>query len=480
MTPASTRSAAPATTASAATAARPGAVLAVLSLAAFMASLDLFIVNVAFDAIGHDFPGARLSEMSWVLNAYAIVYAALLVPLGRLADRFGRKRGFLLGLAIFTASSAACAASPSLWALVAFRALKAAGAALLTPTSLALLLDATPAEDRARAVRIWAVTGSLAAAAGPLLGGLLVELSWRWVFLVNVPIGLLAMAGTMVLVPPSPSPAPSPLPDLIGAGVLALAVGALAFGLVSGPDHGWGDATIVVAFAVALAALVVFVQRSRRHRSPVVEPALLRVPSFLWANAAALLFNLAFAANLLAVVLWLQRAWHMGSLHAGLAIAPGPLMVPVFAAVAQVASRRGVGVGWITAAGCTLLGLGALLVAGSLSLSPAWASTVLPGWLIGGAGVGLAMPTILSAATMDLPAARRATGSAVVNMDRQIGAVLGVSLVVVILGAHGDGDVLHAFRAVWIAVGVASLLCALVATRMGSVAAEAATAVASR
>src|SRR5689334_8951249 len=157
---------------------RPGAVLAVLSVAAFMASLDLFIVNVAFDDIGHDFHGVSLSDLSWVLNGYAIVYAALLVPLGRLADRFGRKPGFLLGLAIFTAASLACALSIGPWMLVGFRTLQAAGAALLTPTSLGLLVSATPPAGRVRAVRIWAATGALAAAVGPAVGGVLVEASW--------------------------------------------------------------------------------------------------------------------------------------------------------------------------------------------------------------------------------------------------------------------------------------------------------------
>ena len=169
---------------------RHGVVLGIASLAAFMASLDVFIVNVAFNDIGRDFSGASLSELSWVLNAYAIVYAALLVPAGRMADRYGRKGGFLAGLAVFTASSAACAASAGVWWLVAFRVLQAAGAAVLTPASLGLVVASAPPERRARSVRIWAATGALAAALGPAVGGMLVEASWRWVFLVNVPVGV--------------------------------------------------------------------------------------------------------------------------------------------------------------------------------------------------------------------------------------------------------------------------------------------------
>jgi len=151
---------------------RPGLILAVLSFAAFMASLDVFIVNVAFDAIGADFHGTTLAQLSWVLNAYAIVYAALLIPAGRVADRYGRKGGFLVGLTVFTLASAACAASGGVWWLVTFRVVQAAGAALLTPASLGLVVASVPLERRARAVRTWAASGAVAAALGPAVGGL--------------------------------------------------------------------------------------------------------------------------------------------------------------------------------------------------------------------------------------------------------------------------------------------------------------------
>ena len=407
--------------------------LAVLSLAAFMASLDLFIVNVAFRAIGRDFGGTSLSAVSWVLNAYAIVYAALLVPLGRLADRYGRKAGFLIGLAVFTLASAACAASPSLWALVAFRTLQAAGAALLTPTSLGLLLHAMPPQRRARAVRVWAATGALAAAAGPVVGGLLVEASWRWVFLVNLPIGLLALAFAARVVPESRDPQPGGLPDLAGAGLLAVAVGALALGLVEAPTWGWLSPRTWLAIAVAALCTAGFSRRSIHHRSPVVEPALLKVRAFAWSNITALVFGVAFAGNLLVNILWMQQVWRYTALRTGLGVAPGPLMVPVFAAVAQSVAHR-VPVGRIAAAGCLLLGAGLTLSVLLLGHDPAYVAEMLPCSLIGGAGVGLALPTILSAATTDLPPARAATGSAVVNMSRQVGTVLGVSLLVAVLG----------------------------------------------
>src|SRR3954467_12438195 len=225
-------------------------VLPVLSVAAFMASLDLFIVNVAFDDIGRDFSGSSLADLSWILNAYAILYAALLVPLGRLADRYGQRAGFLAGLAVFTLGSAACAASPGLTALIAFRGVQAIGAAALTPTSLGLLLNATPPERRVRAVRIWAATGGLAAAAGPVVGGLLVNTSWRWVFLVNIPIGIAAFVVAARIVPASRDLTSTRLPDAWGAVLLTAAIGGLALGLVKSPDWGWTSGRTTVSFVV--------------------------------------------------------------------------------------------------------------------------------------------------------------------------------------------------------------------------------------
>ncbi|NUR31832.1 MAG: MFS transporter, partial [Catenulispora sp.] len=173
----------------------------VLCLAGFMAMLDVFVVNVAFPAIGRDFHSASLADLSWVLNAYTIVYAALLIPAGRLADRYGRKSAFAAGLVVFTAASLACAGAPGLWWLVAARLVQAAGAAALTTASLGLLLTVLPAERRAGAVKIWATTSSVAAALGPVVGGALVLLSWRWVFLLNLPVGVAAFAAARQLVP---------------------------------------------------------------------------------------------------------------------------------------------------------------------------------------------------------------------------------------------------------------------------------------
>src|SRR6476619_3301560 len=221
-------------------------VLLIVSAGFSLATLDLFIVNVALPKIAHDFGSAGLGDLSWVLNAYAIVYAALLVLFGRLADRYRRDRGFLLGVAVFVAASAACGAATSLPMLVAFRVVQAAGAALLTPTSLGLILATTTPERRHGAVRTWAAVGGIAAALGPVIGGVLVAASWRWVFLVNVPIGLLALfVGWRRL--PNVAGHAVPTPDPLGAVLITGGIGALSLGLVKGGAWGWGsDATIGV------------------------------------------------------------------------------------------------------------------------------------------------------------------------------------------------------------------------------------------
>ncbi|WP_082652887.1 MULTISPECIES: DHA2 family efflux MFS transporter permease subunit [unclassified Gordonia (in: high G+C Gram-positive bacteria)] len=440
------------------TVARPGLVLLILSGAAFMASLDVFIVNVAFDDIGADFTGATLSQMSWILNAYAILYAALLVPAGRIVDRYGRKGGFLLGLAIFTAASAACAAAQGVWWLVAFRALQALGAAILTPASLGLVVATLPPERRARSVRIWAATGALAAAFGPAVGGLLVEASWRWVFLVNVPVGVAAIvAGAIVLSRPQNVSA-SGFPDALGALLLVVSVGALTLGLVQGSEWGWTDARITGAWIVAGVGLVGFVLSSAPHPEPVISPALLRIRAFSVANVTMLLFSIPFAGALLANILWLQQVWDFSPIVTGLAVSTGPLMVPIFAAVSHRLSAR-VAVGRLVAFGCVLFGLGSALIALSVDATPGFATEFLPGWLIGGVGVGFALPSILSSATADLPADQAATGSAVVNMSRQIGMSLGVSLLVAIIGTSAVyADVHNSFlTAWWVLAGIAAL-----------------------
>ena len=257
--------------------ATPRQVLVITCAGVVLASLDLFIVNVALPQIARDLKAPNLSELSWVLNGYAIVYASLLVFFGRLADRYRRDRAFLLGVAIFTAASAACAASTSVGMLIGFRLVQAAGAALLTPTSLGLVLASYPAERRHGAVRAWTAVGGMSAAVGPVVGGLLVAASWRWVFLVNVPIGIAALVVGWRRLPHIPGH-PSERPDPLGVVLATAGVASLTFGLVKGSDWGWGSAAIVGTLAASAALVALFVLHCLRSRTPLIHPSLFALP----------------------------------------------------------------------------------------------------------------------------------------------------------------------------------------------------------
>jgi EmrB/QacA subfamily drug resistance transporter len=443
-------------------------ILTVVSVAVFMASLDLFIVNIAFPDIAADFDGASVATMSWVLNAYAIVFAALLVPAGRLADRFGRRRSFLAGIALFVAGSALCGLAPSVDSLIAARVVQAAGAAIVMPTSLALLLPEFGPRERPAAIGVWAAVGGIAAAFGPPVGGLLVEASWRWVFWVNVPVGLVALLFAVRLLRESRDASQTRLPDLLGTALLAAAIALLALGLVKAPDWSWGDSRTLGCLVAAAVALLAVLMRCARHPSPVVELSMLRVRSFALANTAALLFTTAFAAMLLGTVLFLTGVWHESVLRAGVQIAPGPLMAAALAVPSgRLANRLGQRV--LATAGCVLFALGGAWWLWQLDATPDWATEMLPGMIVGGAGVGMVLPSLASAVAASLPPTRFATGSAVLAMSRQIGSVLGVALLVAILGTVSATDPAADFDRAWILLVVAAGLAAVAALGIGQV-----------
>jgi EmrB/QacA subfamily drug resistance transporter len=445
---------------------RPGRVLAVVSAAVFMASLDLFVVNIAFPDIAKDFSSSSLADLSWVLNGYTIVFAALLVPAGRMADRLGRRRFFIGGLLLFVAASAACALAPNAELLVAARVVQAVGAAALMPTSLALLLAEMPLERRAAAIGIWAAVGGVAAAAGPPLGGLLVQASWRWVFLINLPVGLTAAALAARVLRESRDPAETRRPDLLGTALLTAAVGLLALGFVKAPDWGWTDDRTLATFAGAAIGLIVFVQRCRTQDSPVLELPMLRVRRFAAATSAAFLFSAAFGAMLLAGVLFLTSVWDYSVLKAGVAFAPGPFTAAVFAVPAGRLAPR-VGERALAVAGCSLFAIGAAFWALNTGAEPDYAGELLPGMILTGIGVGLTLPSVSSAAVAALPPGRLATGSGVLAMSRQLGIAIGVAILIAIFGHPAASEALTHFHHGWWFISAASLAGAVAALAIG-------------
>ena len=426
--------------------ARFGLVFAVVCAGIVCVNLDLFIVNVAIPSIGRSFGGANLANLSWVLNAYAIVFAALLVPAGRAADLIGRRAAFLTGMVVFGAASAACAVAPDVWVLVAARVVQAAGGALLMPASLGLLLAAARPEKRTGTIRAWTSVGGAAAALGPVIGGALVAASWHWVFLVNVPIVVVAVIAGLRVLGPEPAAAAraglaagrtEALPDTLGAVVFTVAIGALSLALVKSDDWGWASPATIGLIAAAAVLVALFIRRSARHPAPVIELHLLRRPTFATATAANVVFGTAFGAMLLLVTLWCQDVWGWSALRTGLGVAPGPLLVPFWSIAAGPLARR-IGPGPVAAAGCAIYAAGCVFWRLNLAVTPDYATRMLPGMLLTGTGVGLTLPTLVSAAVSAVPPHRFATGSGIVTMARQIGIVLGVSVLVTVLG-HAEG-----------------------------------------
>jgi EmrB/QacA subfamily drug resistance transporter len=450
--------------------ARFGAVFAVVCAGIICVNLDLFIVNVALPSIGRSFGGADLANLSWVLNAYAIVFAALLVPAGRAADLIGRRAAFLTGMVVFGLASAACAVAPDVWVLVAARVVQAAGGALLMPASLGLLLAATRPDKRTGTIRAWTSVGGAAAALGPVIGGALVAVSWHWVFLVNVPVVIIAVvAGARILPAPSAKAVAAgtaeaeaeAFPDVIGALLFTLAIGTLALGLVKADDWGWTSPAFFGSLIAAVVLIAVFARRSARHPAPVIEPHLLRQPVFATATAANVMFGIAFGAMLLLVTLWCQDVWGWSALRTGLGVAPGPLLVPFWSIAAGPIARR-IGPGPVAAAGCVIFAAGCVFWRLNLALAPDYPARMLPGMLLTGTGVGLTLPTLVSAAVSAVPPQRFATGSGIVTMARQVGIVLGVAILVTVLGHPSGPGALDVFQHATVVLAAAAFTAGLV------------------
>src|SRR3954452_7026042 len=312
--------------------ARSGTVLAVACGAAFLAMLDATVVNLAVADLRHDFPGVAVGDLSWVITIYAITFAALLAPGGRFADLVGRRALLTGGAALFTGMSIVAAAAPSLAVLLTARGLQGAGAAAMIPASLAIVLADTPHERRAAAIGIWSASSALAAAAGPAIGGVLVDVAgWRSVFFITIPAGLALLAGTQVLPMTGVRTQRAHAPDLFGIVLLGAAVGALALGVSRGGAWGWGDERSLAAIGGGLLGLVAVLARSVRHPAPAVEVGLWRARPFALANLASLIYGAVLFSWLLVGVLFVTQVWGYTPLQAGLAMTPGAVIAAIVA-----------------------------------------------------------------------------------------------------------------------------------------------------
>lgn len=425
----------------------PWRILAITSLAVFAVMLDALVLFVAFPAMQRSFNAVSEAQLSWVLNAYTIVYAALLVPAGRIADLIGRKRIFLAGVVVFTTASVLCglAASPT-W-LVAIRVAQAIGGAMLSPTSLALTLAAFPANKRAIAVTLWAAVGAVAVVAGPPLGALIIQFfGWPGIFFLNVPIGIAAFILGQRFLAESRDATSGALPDPLGVVLLITGAALIAFGIVQSEAWGWRNVGVLSALLVGVGVLIAFIAQSRRSSSPPLDLTLFANTTFWRANLATFLFNIAFTGMFFSSVLFLTHLWNFTLLQAGLAITPGPLMVVLGAPIAgRIAARRGHRV--LLVPGGILYAAGALLLLLTASATPQFVHVWLPANLLAGLGVALILPILSSAAVQHLPADKLAVGSGVNQAIRQFGTVFGVAITVALLGQANN---LALFSRVWV------------------------------
>jgi EmrB/QacA subfamily drug resistance transporter len=439
----------------------------IASIAVFLVSLDATVLYAAFPALRQAFPGSTPADLSWVLNAYTVVYAALLVPAGRIADLRGRKRMFLVGLSLFLVASLACGLTGDVATLIAMRALQAVGAALLMPASLSIVLAAFSVEKRAIAVSLWGAVSGLAAAVGPGLGSLLVDhFGWPWAFFLNLPLGGYAMWKGARLLDESRRPEVGARLDLVGVVLLIIGAAAIALGLVRSEALGWSSPTVLLAITGGLTALVLFTAWARRVPSPAIDLSLFADRTYRRVNLATLSFGVAFAMMFFETFQFTTGIWHYSLAKAGLAATPGPLLVVPTAIIAgRFASR--IGHRPLLVIGSVIFALGNLWYALVPGVEPAYLSAWLPGAPLTAIGVGMVLPSLSAAAVAHLPPTRFGVGSAVNQAVRQMGAVLGVALAVGIAG-RGALQLTDHRTLCWIELVLAlftAVMCAAVDTR---------------
>lgn len=415
---------------------RSARILTLAAGAAFLALLDVTVVNLAIPALGRAFPATAVT-LTWVITAYATLFAALLAPAGRLADLVGRRAVYRFGVGGFALMSLVCALAPSVPVLLAARALQGAAAATMIPASLAILLTDTPADRRAGSIALWSAAGAFAAAVGPSLGGVLIHaFGWRSLFLINVPAGLALAAAAGIL--PRNASAHGRLPDALGTVLLAAGIGLAALGLSQSSAWGWGDERTIAALAGGVAFGVAAIQRSWRMPVPAIQTSLWKHRTFALANGASLLYGASLYTWMLLGVLVLTQLWHYSELQAGLAMTPGA----VSASVAAVLAGRARSPRTTTVAGALLMAAVGLLLAVTLPAHGNFLGYWLPLGLALGAGMGLVTTGTSTAAALSLPPHAFAAGSGLNQTARQVGGALGIATLATLIRAGGAGSVI--------------------------------------
>jgi EmrB/QacA subfamily drug resistance transporter len=405
-----------------------------------MLMIDTFVVNVAFPAIGRDLD-ADLATAEWTVSAYVLVVGVFPVAMGRLGDIFGRRRVYLAGLAVFVAASVLCGMAQSIEQLVAARVLQGLGAATMFPGTLSIITSVFPPHQRGLAIGIWGGVSGLGLIAGPVLGGLLVRGDdWRWIFFVNLPVGLAALAMAALFVPESRDETAPRSVDWLGALLLCGGLTALMLGLTQGNEAGWGSPLVLGCWALAAALLAAFVWTERRIRYPLVDLSLFKSVTFVMACLSAFLFSAAVFGSQPYMSLFMQNYWGFSPLEAGLAFLPATALVALLMPISGIMGQRlGPRLRLIVMAGSLAVLVSALFL---LRLTPesGYVDGLLPAFLIRGLGIGLVMSSTSLAVMSAVPLAKAGLASGTQTMARNIGTAVGVALFGAVFLNHVDAE----------------------------------------
>jgi EmrB/QacA subfamily drug resistance transporter len=401
--------------------------LVAVSFGLFMIMLDNTVVNVALPSIRSDL-GISVSELEWVVNAYALTFGVLLLTGGKLADLLGRRTIFIAGLVVFTGASLWCGLAGGASSLIAARTVQGAGAALMNPATLSIITATFPPRLRGTAIGIWAGVSALALAIGPLVGGVITErISWSWIFFVNVPVGVVGVLAARAFIDETKDTSREQRLDLPGLVSSAVGLFALTYGLIETNTHPWGSTRVIGLLAVAAVALTVFVLLEARQRLPMLDLSLFRNPSFSGANTVMGLVGLAMFGIFFFNSLFLQNVLGYSAIKTGATFLPMTLLIILVAPFAGRFSDR-TGPRWPMVAGMTLL-------TGSLDAqSSFW--NILPGLLAGGFGMAITMAPTTAAAMGSVPVDKAGVGSAVINSMRQVGGSLGIAIMGTVVATH--------------------------------------------
>jgi EmrB/QacA subfamily drug resistance transporter len=404
--------------------------LGAVAFGLFMIMLDNTIVNVALPAIEHSLH-MSISSLEWIVTAYALTFAALLITGGKLGDLYGRRKMFTAGLVVFTLASLACGLAPSAGFLIGARAVQGVGAALMSPATLSIITATFPPKERGQAIGIWAGVSALALAIGPLVGGLIVDnINWHWIFYVNVPVGVVGIIVSQLVIRESRDTSHEQSIDLPGLVTSSGALLALSYALIEGNQHGWGSPEIISLFIGAAVLLAVFIRLELSQRLPMLDLGLFKIGAFTGANTVAMLVSLGMFGVFFFISLYVQNILGYSPTKAGAIFLPMTILIILVAPVAGKLSDR-IGSRWLMGAGMSILGVSLLLYQRIGLHTGFW--SLLPQLVLGGIGMALTMSPMTSAAMASVPIDKAGVGSGVLNSFRQVGGSLGIALMGAIL-----------------------------------------------